>query len=39
MLDEQEKNAALSDKGSICGFTSVSEAENQKASTELSTKN
>jgi hypothetical protein len=30
MLDEEEKNAALSDKRSICGFTSVSEADNQK---------
>jgi len=30
MLDEEEKNAALSDKKIVCGFTSVSEAENQK---------
>jgi hypothetical protein len=31
MLDEDEKSAALSDKKkNVCGFTSVSEAENQK---------
>jgi hypothetical protein len=30
MLDEEEKNAALSDKKKRCEFTSVSEAENQK---------
>jgi hypothetical protein len=29
MLDEEEKNASLSDKKRcVCGFTSVSEAEN-----------
>jgi len=39
MLDEEEKNTALSDKGSVCGFTSVSESENQKANTGLRTKN
>jgi len=41
MLDEEEKNAARSDKRSVhvCGFTSVSEAENQKANTRLCTKN
>ena len=30
MLDEEEKSTALSDKRSVCGFTSVSEAESQK---------
>jgi hypothetical protein len=39
MLHEEEKNAALSDKRSVCGFTSVSEAENQKANTGLCTEN
>jgi len=30
MWDEEEKNASLSDKWRECGFTSVTEAENQK---------
>jgi len=38
MLDKEEKNAALSDKKkSVCGFKSVSEAENHKANTGLYT--
>jgi hypothetical protein len=28
MLDNEEKNASLSDKRSVCGFTSVSETKN-----------
>jgi hypothetical protein len=39
MLDEEEKNFALSDKRSVCGFTSASEAENQKVSAGLCTNN
>jgi hypothetical protein len=40
MLDEEEKkNAALSDKRSVCGFTSVSEAKNQKTNAGPCTKN
>jgi len=38
MLDEEEKNASVT-KRSVCGFTSVSEAENQKANTGPSTNN
>jgi hypothetical protein len=37
MLDEEENNAALSDKETR-GFTSVSEGENQKANTGLCTR-
>jgi hypothetical protein len=33
MLDEEQKNSSLRDKKGVCVFTSVSEAENQKANT------
>jgi hypothetical protein len=39
MLDEEEKNAALSDKKTICGFTNVSEIQNLNAYTGLCTNN
>ena len=39
MLDEEEKNAALSDKKKRMWVQSVSEAENQKSNIGLCTKN
>jgi hypothetical protein len=38
ILHGGEQNAALSDR-SVCGFTGVSAADNQKANTGLCTKN
>ena len=39
ILDEGEKNAALSDKRRVRGFKSVSETENQNSNTGLCTNN
>jgi len=39
MLHEEEKNASLSDKRSVCRFTSVAETENRQANTGPCTEN